>query len=120
MFGPRIGAIAAMGTIVADCAFGVGMWQIPIFTEIFAYGLLSGLLIRGRSRPIETVLSLCAAMIAGRGVYALTALVLGQPIASLWQDLVVLPLPGIALQLLFLAPLAALWRHTHRENPPSA
>jgi hypothetical protein len=46
-------------------------------------------------------------MFAGRLVYAVTAMALGQGASGLVNGLFVTPWPGIVLQLVLLAPLAA-------------
>ena len=109
-FGPGVGAAAALGTAVSDQLLGggeVGWGLVPIASEILAYGLFSGFLGRRTSSRAGLFGALVGAMLAGRLVYAVAATVLGQGSSGLVSGLFVTPWPGIVLQLVLLAPLAA-------------
>lgn len=109
-FGPGVGAVAALGTAVSDQLLGggeVGWALLPIASEILTYGLLSGFFGRRASSRLGLFGALLGAMLGGRLVYALTATVLGREASGLVEGLFVTPWPGILLQLVLVAPLAA-------------
>jgi hypothetical protein len=109
-FGPGVGALAALGTAVSDQLLGggeVGWRLVPIATEILTYGLVAGIIGRRASARAGLLAALIGAMLAGRLVYAVAATVLGQDVSGLINGLFVTPWPGIVLQLVLLAPLAA-------------
>ncbi|MEY3210456.1 MAG: hypothetical protein RIT28_937 [Pseudomonadota bacterium] len=109
-FGPGVGAVAALGTAVSDQLLGggeVGWGLVPIAAEILSYGLVGGLLGRRAGSRAGLFGALVGAMLAGRLVYAVAATVLGREVSGLVNGLFVTPWPGIVLQLVLLAPLAA-------------
>ena len=109
-FGPGVGALAALGTAVSDQLLGggeVGLRLVPIAAEILTYGLVAGALGRRARSRAGLFGALVGAMFAGRLVYAAATIVLGQASSGLVSGLFVTPWPGIVLQLVLLAPLAA-------------
>lgn len=104
--GLLVGAVVG----ICDLLFGGrlhGMQAYAVMSELATYGYVAGVL-RPRYPTLPSLLpALVGAMLAGRLVYLLFALVIGKGLVSSLHGLFVIPWPGILLQLILL-PVAAL------------
>lgn len=110
--GPAAGAIAgAAAPLVSFALSGMPMLaMLPLMVaELCVYGLVAGLL---RDIKLPAIAKVLIAQVAGRVAYslavAIAVLAFGRDmsIASIWTSSLVAGLPGIALQLALLPPLA--------------
>lgn len=108
-FGVRAGFLVGLATFVVELLGRPPMAALPAATEIWTYGVVAGL----AGDRVKTFAGryggLVAAMLAGRAVYAIVALlVLSRPVGVSVERVIFFPWPGIALQLVALPIVATL------------
>src|SRR4029077_326659 len=92
-----------------------GLGFLPLGLELVTYGLVAGLLASPPSRYGTRLFAIVVAMLVGRLVHFLVALVLGRGSAHLIGGLFVAPWPGIVIQVVvFPAVASALTRRARR------
>jgi len=107
--GPGAGLLTGVATAVSDLLWGGrvhGLAFVPLGLEFVTYGLVAGMLASPPSRYGTRFFAIIVAMLAGRLVHFLAALVLGRGSAHLLDGLFVAPWPGIVIQVALLPAIA--------------
>jgi len=107
--GPGAGLATGAATAIADLLWGGrvhGLAFLPLGLEFVTYGLVAGMLASPPSRYGTRLFAIIVAMLAGRLVHFLAALLLGRGSAHLISGLFVAPWPGIVIQVVVLPAIA--------------